>query len=78
MQEKYEKLLHESMKHEIEIAGPNSERNSKLRTYKIFGANQAIPLRFKDRPRLTKFRSSDHNLEIEVGRHYFSLQRKII
>ena len=26
-------------KHEIEIAGPNSERNSKLRTYKIFGAN---------------------------------------
>ena len=26
-------------KHEIEIAGPNSERNSKLRKYKIFGAN---------------------------------------
>ena len=63
-------------KHEIEIAGPNSERNSKLRTYKIFGANNleikkylTVPLRFKDRQRLTKFRCSDHNLEIEVGRH---------
>ena len=63
-------------KHEIEIAGPNSERNSKLRTYKIFGANNlevkkylTVPLRFKDRQRLTKFRCSDHNLEIEVRRH---------
>ena len=63
-------------KHEIEIAGPNSERNSKLRTYKIFGTNNleikkylTAPLRFKDRQRLTKFRCSDHNLEIEVGRH---------
>ena len=62
-------------KHEIEIAGPNCERNNKLRTYKIFGANNlevkkylTVPLRFKDRC-LSKFRCSDHNREIKVGRH---------
>ena len=60
---------------EVSLASENSNRNSKLRTYKTFKSNfkletfLANSLTFEYRKVLSKFRCSDHKLLIEVGRH---------
>lgn len=60
---------------EISLACLNSDRNSKLRTYKTFKSNFKLEtfltkdLTFEHRKALSKFRCSDHTLLIEVGRH---------
>ena len=72
---KLELFFEKYWKSKIDAAEIGNKGNSKLRCYKMFKNKfskeeyLSLPIKFKHRQILTKFRCSDHNLMIETGRH---------
>ena len=72
---KLELFFEKYWKSKIDAAEIGNKGNSKLRCYKMFKNKfskeeyLSLPIKFKHRQMLTKFRCSDHNLMIETGRH---------